>query len=416
MNRIYETDSYIREFKTTVTAAGTDEKGRPYVELEDTIFFPEEGGQKADTGVLELLKDGVSGDVSENTIKTVDVLDGIIYGRNTCSKASETGEIKIRYIVSETVEAGTSVLCKLNWGERFDRMQNHSGEHILSGLMHRRFGVDNVGFHLSDTGPVTLDFNRVVSYEDVIALQNEANRVIYDNIPVSVLFPTGDELEGLDYRSKIDIEGQVRLVRIGDADAPVDLCACCAPHVSHTGEIGILKVLSVVNWKGGIRVSMLCGRRALEYINEEHDILQELAKKMSTEAVNIPGIVDSYRDEIVSLKAGLAGAKEKALISEMDRLTGPYVVFGDGDLTAVSMKNVYNELTDRFDGFVGVFAGDDEQGYRYNAGSRDRDSRELAAKLKEAFDARGGGSAEMIQGKVKASKEAITGLFGELEN
>ncbi len=416
MKRIYETDSYIRELKTIVTASGTDEKGRPYVELEDTIFFPEEGGQKADTGVLEILKDGVSGDVSGNIIKTIDVLDGIIYGRNTCSRVSETGEIRIRYIVSETAEVGAPVLCKLNWSERFDRMQNHSGEHILSGLIHRRFGADNVGFHLSDTGPVTLDFNRVVSYEDLITVQNEANRAIYDDLPVSVLFPAEDELDGLDYRSKIDIEGQVRLVRIGDADDPVDLCACCAPHVSHTGEIGILKVLSVVNWKGGIRVSMLCGRRALEYINEEHDILQGLAKKMSTEAVNIPGIVDSYRDEIVSLKADLAGAKEKVLISRMDKMTGPYVVFGDVDLTAVSMKNVYNELTDRFDGFVGVFAGNDEQGYRYNAGSRDRDSRELAAKLKEAFDARGGGSAEMIQGKVSASKEAITGLFAGLLN
>jgi alanyl-tRNA synthetase len=184
--------------------------------------------------------------------------------------------------------------------------------------------------------------------------------------------------------------------------------------VAFTGEIGILKVLSVVNWKGGIRVSMLCGRRALEYVNREHDILTGLSRSLSTEAVNVQGIVDSYRDEIAGLKSELAGVKEKALIDEAGRMSPPYIIFGDDNLPAPVMKNVYNALTEMFDGFVGVFAGNDDEGYRYNAGSRDLDSRELAVKLKEALGAKGGGSFEMIQGKVTADKEAITRFFLEL--
>lgn len=406
MSRIYERDSYIKELKTVVTAAGTDDKGRHYVELEDTIFFPEEGGQNADTGELLLC----------DNEKRVRVLDGIISGRNTCSSASfggkdfpgdETEGIRIRYIVSEPVPAGTDVLCRLDWGDRFDRIQNHSGEHILSGLMHKRFGVDNVGFHLSDKGPVTVDFNRPISFEQLMEVQDEANLVIWSDVPVKVSFPAREELEGIDYRSKIEIDGQVRLISIGENDE-VDICACCAPHVAMTGEIGILKILSVINWKGGIRVSMLCGRRALEYLNREHDLLTNLAKSMSTEAVNVPGIVDSYREEIVNLKSELAGIKEKNLLEEAGR---ERIIFTDDNIPATVMKNVYNALTEKYDGFVGIFVGNDESGYRYNAGSRDLDSGDLAARLRETFGAKGGGNSEMIQGKVTAGKEDIYRLF-----
>ena len=402
MKRIYETDSYIKELRTVVTASGTDDKGRNYVELEDTIFFPEEGGQNADTG--ELLVCG--------TGKKAAVLGGIISGRNTCSSASvgrqdNTEGVRIRYIVSDPVAPGTEILCKLDWDDRFDRMQNHSGEHILSGLMHKRFGVDNVGFHLSDNGPVTVDFNSQLSYRQLMEIQDETNRVIWSNVPVRVSFPTKEELKGIDYRSKIEIDGQVRLISIGEGEE-IDICACCAPHVAVTGQIGILKILSVINWKGGIRLSMLCGRRALEYINREHDILTDLAKGMSTETVNIPGIVDSYREEIVSLRSELAGLKEKTLL---DKAGKERIIFTDEDIPAPVMKNVYNALAERYDGFVGIFVGDDGSGYRYNAGSRDLDSRDLAEKLKETFGARGGGSPDMIQGRVTAGKEEIYRLF-----
>lgn len=413
MKRLYETDSYIKVLETVVTEAGDDEKGRPYICLADTIFFPEEGGQNADTGYL-VLKGQSDACADTDPPHKIRVLDGIITGRNTCSSVSEGSGIQIRYIVSEPVAAGTGVICYLDWGKRYDRMQNHSGEHILTGVIHNRYGFDNVGFHLSDTGFVTLDLNGVLTYEQVIEAEKEANRVVYANMPIKDSYPTAQELEGITYRSKIDIDGQVRLITIGSDDETVDVCACCAPHVARTGEIGLIKVISVINWKGGIQIAMLCGRRALEYINKEHDILTETAVMLSTEAVNVPDIVNKHREEITELKARLAQALENGVkyrigSGEADE-TG--CIFVEGDFPAGSMKNIYNSLAGLYtDRYVGLFAGDDGTGYRYYAGSRNRDSRKLAVTLKEALNAKGGGSAEMIQGKVQASRKEIEDYF-----
>lgn len=411
-NRIYETDSYLKEIKTVVTQTGTDEKGHPYICLEDTIFFPEEGGQNADTGTLTIIND------NSGSAQKIRILDGIITGRNTCSASSGESEINIRYIVSEPVDAGTEVLCDLDWDMRYDRMQNHSGEHVVSGLIHSEYGFDNVGFHLSDTGFVTLDFNGVLSYEQVIEVERRANGVIYANMPIKDSYPTKDELRGMEYRSKIDIDGQVRLITIADDDRKIDICACCAPHVKRTGEIGIIKIMSVINWKGGIRISMLCGRRALEYINREHDILTETARLLSTEIVNVPELVRSRGSEINELKARLSTSLEKNVTDRIGSGAADETgcVFVESDFPQESMKNVYNVLSDRLkDRFVGVFAGNEADGYRYFAGSREKDSRVLADRLREDFGAKGGGNAKMIQGKIAATAESIKALFSAFQ-
>ena len=397
VRKIYETDSYIKETETVITEAG-DIDGRHYICLEETVFFPEEGGQNADTGVLIPIDDKTGSPVDDQSIR---ILEGII------------GD-GIRYIVSAPLSVGTRVKCLLDWDVRYDRMQNHSGEHILTSVMHNKFGFDNVGFHLSDTGFVTIDLNGAASYEEVIEAEREANSVIYENLPIRDSYPDKDELKNISYRSKKDIEGQVRLITIGDEETGriVDICACCAPHVRRTGEIGIIKVFSVINWKGGIRISMLCGRRALEYINGEHEILTETARSLSTEAVNIPERLASYRAEISQLKLRVASLCENdALHRVRELMDGEYCIFVDGDFPAASMKNVYNVLTEKFGGYTGVFAGSDEEGYRYNAGSSLGDSRQLSVRLKDAFGARGGGSPEMIQGRVSASKEEISAFF-----
>lgn len=411
MSRIYETDSYIKELKTVVTEAGKDEKGRYYVCLEDTVFFPEEGGQNADTGVIIPFKNGE--DPSKDGEHCIRVLEGLITGRNTCSSTAETSQISIKYIVSEPIEAGSSVLCRLDWDVRYDRMQNHSGEHILSGIIHRKYGFDNVGFHLSDTGFVTLDFNGVPDRTQVMEAEREANRVIYANMPIRDSYPSREELKDMEYRSKIDIDGQVRLITIGNEEETVDVCACCAPHVARTGEIGILKIMSVINWKGGVRISMLCGRRAFEYINNEHEILTETAKILSTEIVNVPELVRSRCAEAAELKTRLAAAIEANILGRIGAGEADFAgcVFVSEDITAVSMKNIYNVLSERYPGYVGIFAGDDNEGYRYNAGSREKDSRELAALLRERFGAKGGGSSDMIQGRITALRSEIEGFF-----
>ncbi len=398
MNKIYENESYIREIKTVVAEAGTDAKGRFYAVFEDTVFFPEEGGQYADTGTVTVISDGNDSAADEPKVR---VLDGII----------SKGEI--RYIISGPLEAGMNVSLSLDWDQRYDRMQNHSGEHILTGVIHNRYGFDNVGFHLSDTGFVTIDFNGTLGYEQVIECEEEANRVIYANMPIKDSYPTAEELAGIEYRSKKEIDGQVRLITIGDEERLVDICACCAPHVKRTGEVGIIKVLSVINWKGGIRISFLCGRRALLHINSEHDILMQTARSLSTEAVNIPAAVNRYREEASELKAAYTALREKTVTDAVKAAGegGIRCVFVEGDFPAVSMKNIYNVLREERSGYVGIFAGDDESGYRYNAGGED--SRELAAKMKEKFGAKGGGSADMIQGRVDALREQIERFFDE---
>lgn len=415
MSRLYETDSYLSKIKTVVTESGTDEKGNPFICLEDTIFFPKEGGQNADTGYLYIVPD-LNEDDSGSFDKAghkIRILDGIITGRNTCSSTSDRSKICIKYIVSESVEAGAYVSCVLDWDIRYDRMQNHSGEHIVSGILHSKYGVNNVGFHLSDTGFVTLDFDGVFTYEQVIGAEKEANRVIYENMLIRDSYPSKEELKDIDYRSKIDIDGQVRLITIGNDVKTVDVCACCAPHVARTGEIGIIKVMSVINWKGGIRVSMLCGRRALEYINKEHDILTQTARTLSTEIVNVPEIVNLRCSEITELKLLLNAALEGQALDRVGRADADETgcLFVPADFPAASMKNVYNALTARLDGYVGVFSGNDDEGYRYYAGSRDKDARELGSKLKEALGAKGGGSEEMIQGKITSPELEIIEFF-----
>lgn len=387
MNKLYETQSYLKECKATITSL-EERGGEYYVTLSDTIFFPEEGGQYADTGYI--IHNG----------EKVRLLGGIFGTENS-------------YRIERAIQAGSEVDCVLDFDIRYDRMQNHSGEHLLTGVIHNAYGYNNVGFHLSDDGPVTLDLSGPMTYEQAIEMEKVANSLIYANLPIKDSYPTREELASIEYRSKIEIEGQVRLITIGDDMQTIDVCACCAPHVKSTGEIGIIKILSVVNWKGGVRISMLAGRRALEYINHEHDIIRNLTGILTTNQDNILGQVTSHIQEINELKGKLARAYEQSVLDRIESENLKYV-FLDKDFPAASMKNIYNILTECNDGYVGVFAGDDESGYRYFAGSKILDSRNIANEFKEKFAAKGGGKPEMVQGQITASKEEIEAVLSLL--
>lgn len=405
MNKIYETQSYAQSIITTVVSCEKASNNSYYATLKDSIFFPEEGGQYADTGVIlcgnkrihltngEFIKSASAVYTDEETGRTV-------------QKDSETS---IRYSISDYIEPGSQVECILDWDIRYSRMQNHSGEHIMSGLIHNTYGLENIGFHLSDEGPVTLTMNGVLTYEQVIEIESKANEVVYANMPITDSYPTKEKLANLEYRSKIDIDGQVRLITIGDETSTIDICACCAPHVKRTGEIGIIKVISVTNSKGGIQIGILCGKRALDYINHQQNTLNQVAQSLSTHPDNVPGIVAAHIEEINKLKSELSELKEKEYLNAVSNMaeSDKHIIFSEDDLSAVNMKNIFNALTERFSGFVGVFIGNDTEGYRYYAGSRDKDSKELATRLREVFSAKGGGSSEMIQGKINASKDAL---------
>lgn len=395
--KVYERDSYLKRIETRISDA-ICKNDTLYVALEDTIFFPEEGGQYADTGVIMV------GD------KPVRVLDGQI------DKVS--GEILYELEqteVTETIKSGMNVTCILegdDWDKRYSRMQNHSGEHILTSTIHNHYGYDNVGFHLSDDGFVTLDLNGQLDYDQAVRMEAIANSIIYANIPIIDTYPTDEELSTMDYRSKKEIDGQVRIITIGDESTQiVDRCACCAPHVKRTGEIGIIKVISVVNWKGGVRVSMLAGSRALEHVNHQQNIVKDLTNLLTTNQDNLLAITKNHLEEIAELKSRLDKSMiECALVrNESNTTQDGALVFVTAEFSALASRNLYNELTRKYSGYVGVFTGNDTEGYRYLANSQ-----LIAAALREKCGAKGGGKADMVQGQVIATEAVIREVWAEI--
>ena len=384
--RLYDADAYRTEFEAEVLACEEVDKkdGKAYqVWLDQTLFFPEEGGQSPDMG----------------TIDGVEVLDVQI-----------KDEVITHTLVSP-LTVGATVKGVVDWQHRFYNMQQHSGEHIFSGIVHNRFGYDNVGFHLSDS-IVTMDFNGVISAEEIAEIETAVNQAIIENIPVEVSFPTKEELKTLEYRSKIEIEGQVRIVTIPG----YDVCACCAPHVKRTGEIGMLKVMNVQSYKGGVRVSILCGFRALEAFRQKADIITELMAQFSTNQEAIVENVVKLKNANQTMKNQLATAKQELMeykVSAIPEDSENAILF-ESDLETPVVRNVVNGLVEKFAGISAVFVGDDENGYQFIVGSKNKDCRAIAAALREKLSARGGGSDKMIQGSVAASQLQIEELLATL--
>ena len=389
--KLYENESYKKENQTTVLSCETTD-GKTWIRLEDTIFFPEEGGQYADTGSLKAGDD------------VIRILDGQI----------KDGEIF--YLVDRPVVPGCQVDCTLDWETRFMRMQQHTGEHILTGVIHNHFGYNNVGFHLSDDSPVTLDLDGMLSPEQIAQMELLANEVVYANLPVTASYPSRKDLEHIDYRSKIEIDGQVRLITVGSPDDPADVCACCAPHVARTGEVGLIKVISSQKYKGGIRLNILSGERAFRFFQEQTEIVSHLSRTFSTSMDKICGCVEGQVKEISDLKYKVSEFAEKRLADQIASLpdTRHGCLFVEEEISAVTAKNTFNGLAARFEGYAGLFMGDDENGYRFQAGSTSLDSRELMKEMKDKLDAKGGGSPRMVQGRTAAKKADIEKLFAGL--
>ncbi|MBQ1931591.1 MAG: alanyl-tRNA editing protein, partial [Lachnospiraceae bacterium] len=254
---LFDQDGFIKEFTATVLDCQQVEDGWQIL-LDQTGFFPEGGGQTADTGTLYL-----EGSAEEST-QMIHVLD-----------AQKEGD-SIWHKTDAPISVGSQVTGVLDWKVRFSKMQHHSGEHIVSGLVNRHFGYNNVGFHLGNH-VVTLDFDGVLTREQLRQIEYEANEAVAADLPILVTYPTKEELPHLRYRSKIEIEGQVRLVEIPG----YDVCACCAPHVHRTGQIGLIKLVNMENFRGGVRVYMLCGFAALADYNQKEDSVRAISQALS---------------------------------------------------------------------------------------------------------------------------------------
>lgn len=356
-------------------------KDKYEVVLDRTAFFPEGGGQYADTGYLD----------------DVEVLD-----------VKEREDV-IFHTTAAPLEIGRMVAGRIDWEQRFDRMQQHTGEHMVSGLIHRRFGYDNVGFHLG-SDYCTMDFNGPIQREALKEIEQEANRAVFQNLDIQISYPSKKELKELEYRSKIEIDGQVRIVTVPG----YDVCACCAPHVKRTGEIGLIKLVGMAKYKGGERISMLCGRRALL----DYEIKDENAKRISAllcaKEYEVADAVERMKEEQASLKGKLASLQQKLLSYQAAQIPveGKVTAVFDPSLSGNAPRDLMNLLLGRGAVVCAVFTGTDDLGYRYVIGSGREDVRPLCRMLNEAFEGRGGGKPEMAQGSMKGSEEKIRELIG----
>lgn len=356
-------------------------EGKRYqIVLDRTAFFPEGGGQYADTGQLQ---------ADSEVVRVLDV---------------QERDGKIFHITDRPVPAGSTVSGQIDWAERFMKMQQHTGEHIVSGLVHARFGYDNVGFHLGSTD-CTMDFNGEITREELHEIELRANEAAAANLEIQVSYPSGEELAGLEYRSKIEIEGQVRIVTIPG----FDVCACCAPHVKKTGEIGVIKLTHVQRYKGGVRVTMLCGSRALADYDRKSASVSQISASLCAKEDEVAEAVEHLKEECARLKARLAEQQKEMLRLKArgsDGEEGAVCLFESG-LEGEGPRLLMNLVMERGHELCAVFCGNDVEGYRYVIGSVSLDLRKLVKELNAAFSGRGGGKPEMVQGSLKGTESEL---------
>ena len=367
--KLYDDNAYLTEFCANVLSCEKTERGYAVI-LDKTLFFPEEGGQSADTG----------------TINGVNVLD-----------VKLDGDTIIHYTQSEL---SGEVTGKIDWDARYDKMQQHTGEHIVSGLVHKLYGYDNVGFHLGDDD-VTFDFNGPLTREQLDKIELLANETVYKNLPILTYYPKDPTT--LEYRSKTDISGAVRIVEIKDAD----MCACCAPHVKNTGEVGIIKLLEAQSYKGGVRIHLACGRRAvLDYQTKFYN-LGVIATALSSGKNNAAEFFAKYQDDVAELKSQLSICKKANLelrASAIEKTDGNIVIFENMD--AGDLRGFVNSLEGKYGGLCAVF-GKNSGGYNFVAASKTVPLKDVADKLRKTLGAKCGGSDTMIQGSVAAAEQDI---------
>lgn len=389
---LYYSHPYKTDFEADIISIDAcDTKENTYkVILNQTLFFPEAGGQSCDKG--EILIGDISATVESVQIDKDGIISHYIYS---------SSPLNITNLVN------TKIKGKIDWNHRFSNMQQHSGEHIFSGIVHEKYGYDNVGFHLSDNS-VTMDYNGYLTPDEAYEIEAIVNKVIADNVDVICSFPSDTGLENIDYRCKGELSGDVRIVEI----AGVDTCACCCPHVAKTGEIGLLKVISSIKYKGGTRLSILCGFRALKYFSSLQADMNELRTLLSSELGEVVNNVAAIKNERDELKIKLREANKAKLISEIDHLSDSAgaLIFTD-EVDAKSQREALNYLIERRDNYCGILVGDDKKGYSYLIGSNSLDSTLIGERLKESFGAKGGGKKEMIQGFVEAKACDIKALL-----
>ena len=383
--KLYYENSHLAVFDSVVEQIVT-RNGSYAVVLSSTAFFPTGGGQPCDTG----------------RIGSVDIVgteeeDGVIY----------------HYCKNEpSFSAGDMVHCEIDYRQRFARMQAHSGEHIVSGVAHNCFDAENVGFHM-DGLLMTVDFDKPLSREQIRQVEEMANRVVYDNVPVYADIYSPEEAAGQRYRSKKEFAGDVRIVTIEG----VDRCACCAPHVTRTGEIGLIKILSCVSHRGGVRLTVICGEEAYRDYVSKYDQILRIAALLAAKHDETDVAVESLIAQNKELRFAVNEQKKRLcsyIVAVTPAVQGNAVVFAEG-CEADELCEISIQMQAKCGGVSVVCSGSDHEGYSYAVFRTGTDLGQLAKQINNALNGRGGGRGELIRGRFQATKAEIQSYFDMFE-
>ena len=386
--KYYEADAYRREADAVILAAEPDGRGGGKLALDGTVFYPEGGGQPADHGTLTL-PDG-----ARLTVTDVHEQGGVIWHRVDA--------------LPDTAAPGTAVTGRIDWAWRFDKMQQHTGEHILSGILHQMFGAENVGFHIGSDA-VRMDTSVPISAEGLREAELAANRIVWQNVPVLITYPTREELARMTYRSKKEIEGQVRIVTIPGAD----VCACCGTHTAATGAVGQIKILAAENYKGGVRLSIVCGERALWAAQAMRQRQADIGALLSAKPSETAHAVHRVYDEYTALKFAHFG-----LCSELFDALAAQVAPGADAIRIVpgldpdGLHRLAARLSEATTGLCAALTAN-EKGTGYCLAQAGGDVRALTKALNTALNGRGGGKPGICQGSCAAAPEQVETFLKE---
>ena len=376
--KLYYEDSHMQRFTAEVLSCTDIGKGFEVI-LDATAFYPEGGGQAADTGAL-------------GGVRVMDT--------------RERGETVV-HLCDGPLEVGSQVEGVIDYHLRFPRMQQHSGEHIVSGILYRRYGWQNRGFHMG-TDIITVDTEGVVPAEDLASIEAEANAAVWANLPVKTWYPSPEELVSIPYRSKKALTGPVRIVEFPGTD----ICACCGTHVKATGEIGLIKMISSVNFRSGSRIEMACGEQALRLLNTSYEQNKLVSQAFSAQLHETGAAAKRMNDALAQQKYLLIGLERQIFHSIADSCAGKgdVVRFEEG-LDSTAVRELADAIAEKCGGAACVFSGSDESGYGFCLVIRDGDLRALGREMTQAFHGRGGGKPNCQQGRLQAKREEIEAFF-----
>jgi len=376
--KLYYEDCHLAVFSAAVTGCEATEKGFE-VTLDATAFYPEGGGQACDLG----------------TLKGIRVLD-----------VRERGE-EVIHLCKQPLEVGARVEGVIDYSRRFDLMQQHTGEHIVSGIIHSRYGYHNVGFHMG-ANFTEIDFDGVIPPEELETIEREANEALWKNLPVNCWYPSEEELPTVFYRTKKVLPWPVRIVRVPGYDS----CACCGVHVERTGEVGLVKLFSMTGLRGGSRIEMACGGRALALLNRIYAQNTLVSQAFSAKIFETGSAASRMNEALAAEKFRATGLQRKlfAITAESYVNCGDVLHLEEG-LEPALVRELADAIAGKCGGRAAVFSGSDDSGYSYCLAIRQGDLRAFGKEMNAALNGRGGGKPNFLQGSVKATKEEITKFF-----